>query len=663
MRKWLVSLVLALAVLFCAGVAQAEGTVTITYDKESVNAGEAVTAHYVIEGVDYKDVRLYWRVNMEDQEGEDRFNYWNTNDLVLTGQSGTVSIDTFSKGSVTLMSRVYGIKAVYAKGSTVFVDSSGSYFPLTVTTTSDRQTAAPGSTITAQYALESVGDGVSITFNPFFVQWEWYDVNKQFIRSTSGDKIRTTSGSVSLTIPEDYPSGAQSVRLKIMGDGKFADGSYVYASFRSPWSVALTSSPAPTATLVPTETPAPQPTEAPQEPQTPKITISYEKTNVAVGEEIKAYYSIEGMDYSGVKLYWKMALTDNDTVKAGFPKVTYINVVYWEALNDYTAEAAEGSVSVVKAVGAGCARLCVRNDDGVDVVYQQGSDIVEISGEAYKPYEGTVQLDKETVKLGETITARYTVSDDAKSVAVGYWYWLNGDRGYPDELAAYELTQAATGEYTLTVPQAVPADVDGIAFEMFIHYDNGYYVYYSNSAKVVTRSDVSGLTLDADGVFRLYKNGALDTDYYGIYNYNGGRFFIANGTIVPLSGLVSDEVNWYYLANGQVADYTGLALYDGAWFYVTNGILDTVKAGIVTYDGREFMIAAGRILTEVDGMIQEPNTGEWYYVAAGQVTDFTGLVEYGGAWFWVNRGKLATDMTGAYEYNGTTIQLVGGQLM
>ena len=359
-----------------------------------------------------------------------------------------------------------------------------------------------------------------------------------------------------------------------------------------------------------------------------------------------------------------MALTDNDTVKAGFPKVTYINVVYWEALNDYTAEAAEGSVSVIKAVGAGARGFRVRNDDGVDVVYQQGSDIVE-----YYPARPTSPM-REPFSLTKRRSNRVKRSRRAtlfrmmrRGVAVCLWYWLNDGKWYPDELAAYELRQAATGEYTLTVPQAVPADVDGIAFEMFIHYDNGYYVYYSNSAKVVTRSDVSGLTLDADGVFRLYKNGALDKDYYGIYNYNGGRFFIANGTIVPLSGLVSDEVNWYYLANGQVADYTGLALYDGAWFYVTNGILDTVKAGIVTYDGREFMIAAGRILTEVDGMIQEPNTGEWYYVAAGQVTDFTGLVEYGGAWFWVNRGKLATDMTGAYEYNGSVIQLVGGQLM
>ena len=74
------------------------------------------------------------------------------------------------------------------------------------------------------------------------------------------------------------------------------------------------------------------------------------------------------------------------------------------------------------------------------------------------------------------------------------------------------------------------------------------------------------------------------------------------------------------------------------------------------------MIAAGRILREVNGLIQDPNTGLWYYVAAGQVADYTGLVLYDGAWFYVVNGELATGYTGPVVYDGSTFNVVNGQV-
>lgn len=172
----------------------------------------------------------------------------------------------------------------------------------------------------------------------------------------------------------------------------------------------------------------------------------------------------------------------------------------------------------------------------------------------------------------------------------------------------------------------------------------------------------SGLTLDDDGVYRLYKNGELDTSTFGVVDFNGGRFFVANGQIVPNSGLVSDGAAWFYLANGQVVDYTGLALYDGEWFYVANGVLDTTKAGLVSYDGRDFMVAAGRILTEANGLIQDPASGNWYYVAGGQVADYRGLVLYDGVWCYIWDGKFLSDAEGYVEHNGATFYVVNGQV-
>ena len=92
------------------------------------------------------------------------------------------------------------------------------------------------------------------------------------------------------------------------------------------------------------------------------------------------------------------------------------------------------------------------------------------------------------------------------------------------------------------------------------------------------------------------------------------------------------------------------------------GKLDTTYAGIVEYDGRLFMVAAGRLLSEYDGLIQDPNTKLWYYVAGGQVVDYTGLVLYDGSWFYVVEGELAEDFTGEVEYDGHTFHVENGMV-
>lgn len=169
--------------------------------------------------------------------------------------------------------------------------------------------------------------------------------------------------------------------------------------------------------------------------------------------------------------------------------------------------------------------------------------------------------------------------------------------------------------------------------------------------------------VNENGQWVLYKDGAVDTGAYGIMEYNGGRFFVANGAIIPNSGLVSDGSAWYYLSSGQVADYTGLASYDGAWFYVTNGMLDTERNGIVSYDGAQFMLAAGRIVTEANGLIQDPVSGKWYFVSAGQVaSNYRGLALYDGQWFYVWDGVFQSDAEGWVEHDGAMFYVVNGMV-
>lgn len=173
----------------------------------------------------------------------------------------------------------------------------------------------------------------------------------------------------------------------------------------------------------------------------------------------------------------------------------------------------------------------------------------------------------------------------------------------------------------------------------------------------------NGIQADYDGVFRMYKNGLPDKQSFGVFPYQTGRFFVANGTIIPNSGLVSDGTSWYYLSSGQVADYTGLAQYDGAWFYVQNGVLDTNYAGLVSYDGGQFMVAAGRILTEANGLMQDPRTGEWVFVAGGQVqSNYRGLALYDNHWFYVWDGVFQANAEGWVEHDGKTFYVIGGMI-
>ena len=172
------------------------------------------------------------------------------------------------------------------------------------------------------------------------------------------------------------------------------------------------------------------------------------------------------------------------------------------------------------------------------------------------------------------------------------------------------------------------------------------------------------LKQDSDGKWRYYENGSF-VEKTGVVEFSGGRFFVADGVLCSdANGLAEYGGQWYFLAGGQVqAQHTGLAEYGGEWFYVNNGILDITRAGIVTYDGAKFMLGTGRILKEANGLIQDPNTGTWYFVSAGQVaSNYRGLALYDGHWFYVWDGVFQSNAEGYVEHDGATFYVVGGMV-
>jgi len=189
-----------------------------------------------------------------------------------------------------------------------------------------------------------------------------------------------------------------------------------------------------------------------------------------------------------------------------------------------------------------------------------------------------------------------------------------------------------------------------------------------NQTETSVATGLQGLAINEEGVWNYYTDDQVDTSYSGIAEYNGGRFFVANGILCSdANGLNLYEDKWYFLANGQIQeDYTGLALYDGEWFYITEGVLDIEMNGLVLYDEHYFLVAAGRLLTDYNGLWLNSSTiggdDKWYFIAAGMVQNVSQIVEYGGEFFIVENGVLASEYNGIIEYDGVEFIVVNGQL-
>ncbi|MBR2730288.1 MAG: hypothetical protein IKD92_10610 [Lachnospiraceae bacterium] len=182
----------------------------------------------------------------------------------------------------------------------------------------------------------------------------------------------------------------------------------------------------------------------------------------------------------------------------------------------------------------------------------------------------------------------------------------------------------------------------------------------------------NGLVHDEDGKWRLYDMGEVDSDFTGIYEYDGGEFYLQNGILQDdANGLNLIGKTWYFLSQGQIQREDGFAEYDDNWFMIDNGELDKNANGLYTYKTDEgegvFLFAAGRLRRDVNGLWQDHYgtygpADTWYYLADGQVVNYTGVAEYNGSFFVVENGVFNNNYNGTIEYDGATFNVVAGQL-
>ncbi len=152
--------------------------------------------------------------------------------------------------------------------------------------------------------------------------------------------------------------------------------------------------------------------------------------------------------------------------------------------------------------------------------------------------------------------------------------------------------------------------------------DGAYYYVNDNSRVVTGRHTVSNVneTGVERGVYYFFEDGRMNTQV-GVYD------------------------GYYYNAVGQTEAYVGMIEWNGAKYYVNGG--GKVQVGNYYVSNLNGLLPKKRICTFMDDgrLIEDTRVhSDGYYYVDGVCTPYAGMVEYEGAYYYVNDGgKYVTD--------------------
>ena len=259
------------------------------------------------------------------------------------------------------------------------------------------------------------------------------------------------------------------------------------------------------------------------------------------------------------------------------------------------------------------------------------------------------------------LIATVKVADDEKSAQI---------TGVKEGETKVTVTSNNGVKATITVKVTAKEEIPQGNTPVVVEDADGKTTVYQGGKAVEDYTGLAKLGTDKDAPFVYVENGKRNQEFSGFVDYDGASFWVSGGTFdAKAEGLKLDATTdtWYYVGAGMVQNYTGLATYNGEWFYVENGKLNTTLNAFVEYDGGLFAVGAGRIISEYDGLMQDPQntkTGDWYFFSKGQAQkQYTGLVQYNGAWFYIQSGKFDQTYTGSVVYDGATFNVVNGAVV
>lgn len=171
--------------------------------------------------------------------------------------------------------------------------------------------------------------------------------------------------------------------------------------------------------------------------------------------------------------------------------------------------------------------------------------------------------------------------------------------------------------------------------------------------------DYNGLYNDQTNNRYIYlEHGFMDEGYTGMVQ--GQVASVIDGKNPKKTQYVANSDGNWYVVNGVVeknnpglksaVDEEGKTSF---YFINDEGRQDTSKTGFENYNGAKFFVLNGLLLTNKNGLTQDPNNrADWYFVAAGKVvSNKTGLVMFNGSTFYVVKGKQDTSVSGILKYD------------
>ena len=251
----------------------------------------------------------------------------------------------------------------------------------TVTITFDKECVAIGEPITATYKIEG-----GRTYSE--IQWHctmWISDDEGQSRSDGDNTLNKTEGSITF-----IPRFGEAVSVSI----SFVDETGRWYDFRSE--------------KIPT---------IGYSTEKPSVTITFDKKSVAIGEPITATYEIEGSGaYSEIQWYYTMWISQDEGQS--------------KSDGDNTLNNTKGSVTYIPKYGEAIS-FSISFIDETGRWYDFRSEKIPVLGYSVEQPTVTFILDKETVGIGETVTAEYKIEGNGTYSEI-QWHctmWVSENEG------------------------------------------------------------------------------------------------------------------------------------------------------------------------------------------------------------------------------------------
>ena len=185
--------------------------------------------------------------------------------------------------------------------------------------------------------------------------------------------------------------------------------------------------------------------------------------------------------------------------------------------------------------------------------------------------------------------------------------------------------------------------------------ENGVYKVFKNGS---VNTAFTGLNNAPDGKWYYFAKGVHDPSYTGLAKSTNGKFYYVKNGIwdTTYTGFAKyTDGKWYFVKNGRYdTSYTGLAYSEPSkgWFYSDKGVYNNKYTGIAkSTDSKMYYAKNGRWDTSYTGLAQYTD-GKWYYVKDGRHQTYTGVCKStNGLLYYAKNGVWDTSYTGLAQYH------------